>query len=285
MTSYSTLTWTDERAPSACAAPGVTPVDSSEPKMPVRELMWPSVLGESSVGCLQEPINGMKSLEYAIRATASVWMPFVHVHTVVFGEVDFNSFGMAPWDAGGIHDDRCQLHEAIQTMRLQWLMQLLCGPVMVHGLDRNMTMNTEKGLDMIIRITTDSPRLTVTPGECCASKWTRQTRCDLQHTHGVSAAMDGNTVELNYLTFPDWGCRRQMFPPDVMRAMVLRRYTARRSNRMTWLSADWSCRRLTFPPDVMRTVICPRQTERRWTEWPVFPPTEVAAGKRFRRTW
>ena len=34
--------------------------------------MWPSVLGESLVGGLQEPIDGVENLEYAIQATASV---------------------------------------------------------------------------------------------------------------------------------------------------------------------------------------------------------------------
>ena len=96
-------------------------------------------------------------------------MPYKQVHNVVSGDVDFNSFGMAPWDAGGIHNDQCHLHEAIQTMMLQWLMRLLCRPVIMHGLGRNMTMNTENGLNMIIMITTDPPRLTVTPGECYAS--------------------------------------------------------------------------------------------------------------------
>ena len=212
------LTLTDERVSSARAAPGVTPVDSSETRTPVRELMWPSVLGESSVVCLQEPIHGMKSLEYTIQTTASVWMPFEQVHDVVSGNVDFDSFGMAPWDAGGIHGDRCQLHEAIQTIMLQWSMQLLCRPVIVHGLDRNATMNTENELDMIILITTDSPRLTVTPGECYASDGSTQIRCDLRHTHDISAAADCHTVELNDMIF----CRR-MFPPGVMRMMVLPR--------------------------------------------------------------
>ena len=69
------LTWTDERAPLARATPGVIPVDSSETRTPVRELMWPSVLGESSFGCLQEPIISVEGLEYAMQATVSVWMP------------------------------------------------------------------------------------------------------------------------------------------------------------------------------------------------------------------
>ena len=107
------LNLTDERAQSARATPGVTPVDSSETGAPVRELIWPSVLGEPLVVCLQEPMPGKKSLEYANQATASVWMPFEQVHNVVSGDVEFDSFGMAPWDAGGMHDDRCQLCEAL----------------------------------------------------------------------------------------------------------------------------------------------------------------------------
>ena len=126
------LTLTDERAQSARAAPGVTLVDSSEKGAPVRELIWPSVLGEPLVYCLQEPMPGKKSLVYAIQATVSAWMPFQQVHNVVSGDVDFDSFGRAPWDAGGMHDDRCQLREGLQTMMLQWLMRLLCRPVIVH---------------------------------------------------------------------------------------------------------------------------------------------------------
>ena len=43
------LTLIDERAQLAHAAPGVTPVDSSEEEAPVRELIRPSVLGEPLV--------------------------------------------------------------------------------------------------------------------------------------------------------------------------------------------------------------------------------------------
>ena len=165
------LMWTDERAPLARAALGVTPVDSSETRTPVtRELMWPSVMGESSLGCLQEPINGVKGLEYAIQATASVWMPFEQTYNVVSGDMDFDPFGMAPWDAGGMHGNRRQPHVS-------------CRPAIVHGLDRKTTVNTENELDMIIRIDTDSPRLTVTPGECYASHESTQIRCDLRHAH------------------------------------------------------------------------------------------------------
>ena len=52
------LTLTDERAQLARAALGVTLVDSSEKVAPVRELIWPSVLGEPLIDCLQEPMPG-----------------------------------------------------------------------------------------------------------------------------------------------------------------------------------------------------------------------------------
>ena len=101
----SLLTLIDERA-----APGVTPVDSSEEGAPVRELIWPVVLGEPLVDSLQEPMSVEIRLEYAIQATASVWEPLEQVHYVVSGDVNFDSFGMEPWDAGGMHGDGCRLY-------------------------------------------------------------------------------------------------------------------------------------------------------------------------------
>ena len=68
------LTLTDERAQLARAAPGVTPVDSSEKGAPVRELIRPSVLGKPQVVNLQEPTPVEKRLEYVIQA-ASVSEP------------------------------------------------------------------------------------------------------------------------------------------------------------------------------------------------------------------
>ena len=89
-------------------------------------------------------------------------------------------------------------------------MRLWCRPVTMHGLDRTMTRNTENGLDTIMMIiTTDSPRLTVTPGECYASDVTTQIRPDLRHTHDTSAAVNCNTVEPKYLIF-----RRLSLPPE-----------------------------------------------------------------------
>ena len=51
----------------------------------------------------------MKRLEQAILATALVWEPLEHLHCVVSDDVDFDSFWMAPWDAGGTLGDGCRL--------------------------------------------------------------------------------------------------------------------------------------------------------------------------------
>ena len=223
------LTLTDERSQLACAAPGVTPVDSSEKGVPVRELRCPSVLGEPLVDCPQEPMPGKKSLDSGdrclvrkawIQVTASVWMPFERVYDVVSGDVVFDSFGMAPWDAGGMHSRTRS--ETLRTMLLQWLMRLLCRPVIMHGLDRTMTMNTENGLDTIMMITTDSPRLAVTPGEWYVSimltlliRDLRQmnsamfnSRTELGFPQVDSAAADSGAVEMDDLIF-----RRLSLPP------------------------------------------------------------------------
>ena len=69
------LTVIDERAQLARAAPGVTPVDSSEEGAPVRELIQLSVRGKPLVNSLQEPMPAEEQLEYAIQATAVIWQP------------------------------------------------------------------------------------------------------------------------------------------------------------------------------------------------------------------
>ena len=123
------LTLIDDRPQLACAALGVTPVDSSEEGAPVRELIKLSVLREPLVDSLQEPMPAEERLEYAIQATASIWEPLEQVRYVVSGNVDFDSFGMAPWDAGGMYGDSCQRRETFMTMMLQWVTRLLCRPV------------------------------------------------------------------------------------------------------------------------------------------------------------
>ena len=57
-----------------------------------------------------------KWLEYAIQATASVWEPLEHY--VVSGEVNFDSFGIAPLDAGGMHGDGGRLYGTRWKMML-----------------------------------------------------------------------------------------------------------------------------------------------------------------------
>ena len=139
-------------------------------------------------------------LEYAIQATASVWEPLEQVHYVVSGDVDFVSFGMAPWDAGGMHGDSCQLRETLWTMMLQWLTWLLCRPVIMNGLDRTMRLNTENGLDWSMMTNTESHRLAVNPGEWYASEMIRVIRTDLRQTNGFTEMMgamcDYTTVEI-----------------------------------------------------------------------------------------
>ena len=219
------LTLTDERAQSARAAPGVTPVDSSEMATPVRELIRPSVPGEPLVVNPQEPSPVEKWLEYAIQTTASVWEPFEQVHCVVCGDMDFDSFGMAPWDAGGLHGDSCQLSETLRIMMLKWLMRLSCRPVIMNGLDRTRKMNTENGLDTIKMIRTDSPRwqlpqINYTPVICLRrSDKTNvipkviDAMYDCRTVWGFpridSTAVDCDAVDLDDLTF-----RRPSFPPD-----------------------------------------------------------------------
>ena len=140
-------------------------MDSSENGAPVQELIRPSVLGEPLVVNLQEPTPAVKRLEYTIQATASVWDPLEQLDCVVSGDVDFDYFGMAPWDAGGMHGGGYRFWEMFWTMMFQWLIQLSCRPVIINGLDRTMRMNTEYGHERIKTTNTDSPRLAVTPGE------------------------------------------------------------------------------------------------------------------------
>ena len=110
---------------------------------------------------------------------------------------------------------------------LQWLLRQLCRPVIVHGLDRTMTMNTENGLEMIMMITKDSPWLAVTPGEWYASGMLTLLSCDLLRMNGAmydsrtewgfpqvdSAAADSGAVELEDLIF-----RRLSLPPEEVSA-------------------------------------------------------------------
>ena len=86
------------------------------------------------------------------------------------------------------------LGEPYRTRMLQWLMWLLCRPVSMYGLNRTRTMYTENGLDTNMMIPTDSPRLTVTPGEWYGSDVLTQIRHELRDARDISAAVDCNAV-------------------------------------------------------------------------------------------
>ena len=186
------LTLTDERAQLARAAPGVTPVDSSETRAPVCELILPSVLSEPLADCLHEPMSGEKNFDYVIRTTHSVWTPSEQVYRMESGDVDFDSFGMAPWDAGGM--DSRTLGDPYRTSMLQWLMRLLCRPVIMNGLIQTWTGSTENELDTNMMVPTDSPRLTVTPGEWYGNDVFTQIRHELRDAWDDSAAVNCNAV-------------------------------------------------------------------------------------------
>ena len=98
--------------------------------------------------------------------------------------------GWAPWDAGGMHGGGCRFCETFWTMMFQWLIQLLCRPVIINGLDRTMRMNTEYGLDKIMMTNTDSPRLAVTPGEWYASEMLTMMTTNLRQMNGFPEMID-----------------------------------------------------------------------------------------------
>ena len=182
----------DERAQLARAAPIITLADSSEEGAPVRELIQLSVLGEPLVDNLQEPMPA--------EATVLIWEPLAQMRYVVTDDVDFDSFGMAPWDAGGMHGNDCQRRETFRTMMLQWLMRLLCRQAIMNRFNGTMRMNTEYGLDRSLMTNTDSPRLAVTPGEWYASDTIRVIRTDLRQMNGFTemkgAMCDYTTAEV-----------------------------------------------------------------------------------------
>ena len=102
-------------------------------------------------------------------------------------------------------------------------------------------------------ITTDSPRLTATPGEWYASDVLTQIRRDLQHTYDISAAVDCNAVELDDLIF-----RRLSFPPEDVSAGRDGNYGSPKIDSATADSGaveldDLIFRRLSFPPEEFAT--------------------------------
>ena len=129
----------------------------------------------------------MKRLELAILATASEWEPLKHLHCVVSDDMDFDSFWMSPWDAGGTLGDSCRLCVTFWRTLLRSVIRLSCRPAIVDGhglrlirsLGQLFVLNVDMGLtdalavghnpDMNMKICTESPWLAVTPGEWYAS--------------------------------------------------------------------------------------------------------------------
>ena len=140
-----------------------------------------------------------------------MWMPFEQVLKVESGDVDFDSFGMAPWDAGRMYSRT--VGAPYRTRMLQWLIPLLCRPVIMNGLIRTRTVYTENGLDTNRMKPTDSPRLTVTPGEWYGNDVFTQIRHELRDAGDNSAAVDCNAVIRNNLIF-----RRLCLPPEEVSA-------------------------------------------------------------------
>ena len=211
---------------------------------------------ESLVNSLQEPMPDEERLEYAIQATAVIWEPLEQMRYVVSDDVNPDYFGMAPWDAGGMHGNDCQRCETFRTMMLQWLIRLLCRPVIRNGLVRTTRMNTEYGLDQLMMTNMDSPGLAVTQGEWYASDMLTTLSHDLRQMNGIpevmgamhdcrtgwdfpqfdSTVVDCSAVELDDLTF-----RRPSFPPE--------EFSAGGDTCGVVMPEDVIFRRTNFPPD------------------------------------
>ena len=119
----------------------------------------------------RETTTGVKSLEYVLQMTASVWMPFNQTCEEESGDANFNSFKTAPWDAGGTQRD--EVHET------------MCRP-MVHDIDRSTTEITECVFTTNMLLATNCPRLQMTPGEDDASHRGTRIGGDLQDTVAIS---------------------------------------------------------------------------------------------------
>ena len=155
-----------------------------------------------------------------------------------------------------MHGNDCQRCETFRTMRLQWLIRLLCRPVIINGLVRTMRMNTEYGLDQFMMTNMDSPRLAVTPGEWYASDTLKPLSSDLRQLNGIpgvmgamydcrngwdfpqfdSTAVDCSAVELDDLTF----CRPS-FSPE--------KFSAGGDTCGVVMLDDLIFHRTSFPPD------------------------------------
>ena len=150
------------------------------------------------------------------------------MHCVVSGYMNFASFWMAPWDAGGTHGDGCQLCVTFWRILLQSMIRLSCRSAIVNGLDRNMKIDTE------------SPRLPVTPGEWYASDLLATMSTDLRQMKGIPDVIGAVKIDCRTVWgFPqidsavvdcvlNLNFRRTSFPPD--------EFSAGREGDYIWLA-------------------------------------------------
>ena len=102
----------------------------------------------------RETTTGVKSVEYVLHMTASVWMPFNQTCEEESGDANFDSFKTAPWDAGGTQRDEVQ--DSMCRAR-------------VHNIDGWATKNTECVFPTNMLLAMNCPRLKLTPGKDDAS--------------------------------------------------------------------------------------------------------------------
>ena len=127
-----------------------------------------------------------------------------------------------------MHGNNCECRETFWTMMLQWLIRLLCRPVIRNGLAMTARMNTEYELDQLLMRNMDSPRLAVTLGEWYDSDTLTPLSRDLRQMYGIPEVMgamhdrrtawdfhqfDCSAFELDDMTF-----RRPVFPPEKVHA-------------------------------------------------------------------
>ena len=90
-----------------------------------------SILKKTLIDSLQRQIPIMKPLKHTILATASVWEPLEHLHWAVSDHMDFDSFWMAPWDAGGTLGVSCRPYVTFWRTLLRLVIRLSCRPAIV----------------------------------------------------------------------------------------------------------------------------------------------------------
>ena len=130
-------------------------------------------------------------LSFVVRAMAIAQLTHLHISIsasrVAPGQVPeqcFDSFWMAPWDAGGTLGNSCRLCVIFWRTLLRSRIQLSGRPAIVA--------------DMSMKIKTESPRLTVTPGEWYASDLLATTSTGFRQMDDIQKVI--GVVKLDYRT-------------------------------------------------------------------------------------